>query len=221
MQGLRLAISNPVTITVDGEQHAVPEGITVIQAMWGLGRSMLGNVGCLGGACGACVISTHSPGQMFPKMRLACQTMVADGLQVAFLAPDASKKTIAPLPLEAPSRDTLFQYYPETRRCVACRACSSACPQEIDVMAGVREAISGDLSAVAERFTSCVMCGLCAVVCESKVRPHRMGLYARRLAGAFYPKAPSHLIRRIDEINAGRYNVEWGELMQMAPSCEK
>ncbi len=208
-------ISNLVTITVDNEQHAVPEGITVIQGMWHLGRSMLHGVGCLGGACGACAILTRRPGQPQPKTALACQTMVSEGLDIAFLSTDVSVKARALLPNETPSRDTLFQYYPETRRCVACGACSTACPQGIDVMAAVRETMMGELPAVAERFESCVMCGLCAAVCESKVRPHRVGLYARRLHGAFYPKAPTQLLNRIDEISAGRYQAEWDSALQM------
>ncbi len=81
-------------------------------------------------------------------------------------------------------------------------------------MVAVREAIVGDLSAVAERFTSCVMCGLCAAVCETKIRPHRMGLYARRLTGAFYPKEASDLVNRIEEIHSGRFDPEWARVMQ-------
>lgn len=133
---------------------------------------------------------------------------------MTFFPSDPSKKTISPLPTESPSRNTLFQYFPETRRCVACQACSTACPQDIDVMAGVRDAINGDLAAVAERFTTCVMCGICAAVCESRIRPHRMGLYARRLTAAFYPKEASDLVNRIEEIRSGRFEAEWAEIMQ-------
>lgn len=192
----------------------VPEGITVIQAMWHLGRTMIKHIGCLGGACGACAIVTRLPGQMLTKTALACQMMVAEGLDISFLQGDPSKKEIAPLPSETPSRETIFQYYPETRRCVACQACTQACPQGIDVMAGVREAMLGDLAVVGERFTACVMCGFCAAVCESKIRPHRMGLYARRLAGAFHPKTPTHLLSRIAEISSDKFKTEWHRVMQ-------
>jgi len=214
-----LTISKPVSITVAGEKHDVPEGITVIQAMWHIGHSMEKNVGCLGGACGACAIVTRRPGEMLPKTGLACQMMVAEGLNISFLQGDPSKKEIAPLPADSPSRATVFQYYPETRRCVACQACTAACPQEIDVMAGVREMMIGDLAVVAARFTTCVSCGMCAAVCESRIRPHRMGLYARRLTGAFYPKSPTQLLNRIAEIDAGTYQSEWGNVMSMAQNA--
>ncbi|VAX30199.1 hypothetical protein MNBD_NITROSPIRAE01-1315 [hydrothermal vent metagenome] len=210
-----MIISRSVTITLDGEAHQVPEAITIIQAMWHLGRSMEKNIGCLGGACGACVVITRLPGQMLPLTGLACQMMVAEGLNISFLQGDPSQKTVAPLPAESPSRETVFQYYPETKRCVACGACTTACPQKIDVMAGVREMMMGDLAVVAERFTTCVSCDLCAAVCESRIRPYRMGLYARRLAGAFHPQKPLQLLNRIEEIASDKFRTEWENVMQV------
>lgn len=205
--------SSLIRIEVDGAAHPVPEGITVIQAMWRIGRPMIHGVGCLGGVCGACPITYRLPNQLASKTGLACQTAVRDGMAIAFLPSDTSKKAIAPLPKEAPTQKTLFQYYPETRRCTACRACSSVCPQEIDVMGGVRAAINGALSNVAEKFTTCVMCGLCAAVCEVQIRPHRVGMYARRLTGAFYPKEATGLLHRIEEVRSGKYDAEWRELL--------
>jgi len=141
--------------------------------------------------------------------------MVVEGAEISFLPADASQKERAFLPSEAPTPATLFQYYPETRRCVACGACTAICPQEIDAMAGVREAINGRFEEAAERFASCVMCGLCAAVCDVKVRPHRVGTYARRLVGAFRPKEGTQLEKRIEEIGSGKYNDAWADLMQM------
>jgi ferredoxin len=158
---------------------------------------------------------------MESKTALACQTPVREGMVITLLPSDQSKKAIAPLPAAVPDRQTLFKFYPETKRCTACRACTSVCPQGIDVMGGVRAAINGDLSNVAEKFTSCVMCGLCATVCEVRIRPHRVGMYARRLTGAFYPKEPVDLLKRIDEIDSGKYDAEWDEMMSSISSEEK
>lgn len=202
-----------VTIEVDGAFHSVPQGITVIQAMWEIGRATVHGVGCLGGVCGACPITYRLAGQFDGKSGLACQTPVRDGMSIAFYPSDLSKKTIAPLPAAAPTPKTLFQYYPETKRCVACRACTLVCPQEIDVMGGVRGAINGELASVAEKFTACVMCGLCAAVCEVQIRPHRVGMYARRLTGAFYPKQATDLMDRISEIEHGKFQAEWEAVM--------
>ncbi len=206
-----------IRIEVDGDAHPVPEGITVIQAMWNIGRPMLHGVGCLGGVCGACPITYRLPDQLASKTGLACQTAVREGMAITFIPSDVSKKAIAPLPKESPTQKTLFQYYPETRRCTACRACTSVCPQEIDVMGGVRAAINasslGDLSTVAEKFTACVMCGLCAAVCEVQIKPHRAGMYARRLTGAFYPKEATRLLDRIEEVRSGKYASAWNRLL--------
>ena len=240
----------PVTIEVEGASYSVSAEITVIQAMWQLGRPMIHGVGCLGGVCGACPIMYRlapvkvGPGaegydlkevvggrnenhgaptssQMESKTALACQTPVQEGMSITFFPSDASKKAISPLPSAAPDRQTLFKYYPETKRCTACRSCTSVCPQGIDVMGGVRAAINGDLSVVAEKFTSCVMCGLCATVCEVRIRPHRVGMYTRRLVGAFYPKAPVDLLKRIDEIGSGKYEAEWDEMISSLSAEEK
>ena len=202
-----------VKITVDGATHTVSEGLTVVQAMWHIGREMTKDVGCLGGACGACAISVRFPGRFDNQCYLACQTPVVHGMTIAFMPSDASRKEIAPLPGTQPTGQELFQYYPETRRCVGCRSCTMVCPQGIDTMSAVREAIVGLRKEVADRFTNCVMCGLCAVVCGAGIRPHRVGAYTRRLAGAFHEKRADHLLERINEIASGRYQDEWNEVL--------
>lgn len=171
------------------------------------------DVGCLGGACGACAISVRFPGRFDNQCYLACQTPVEHGMTIAFMPSDASKKEIAPLPRTEPAEQVLFQYYPETRRCVGCRSCSMVCPVGIDVMGGVRAAIAGLHQDVADRFTNCVMCGLCAAVCGAGIRPHRVGAYTRRLTGAFYEKEATQLLERINEIASGEYQDEWNTLL--------
>lgn len=202
-----------VTIEVDGASYAVPGALTVIQAMWKLGRPMIHGVGCLGGVCGACPISVRLPNQFDSKTALACQTEVQEGMAITFFPSDSSKKAIYRLPSERPTNKTLFQSYPETRRCTACRACTTVCPQGIDVMGGVRAAINGDFTIMAEKMTSCVMCGLCAAVCEVQIKPHRIGVYARRVVGAFYPQAPTQLLSRVEEIHSGKFNAEWDQIL--------
>jgi len=204
---------NEVDITVDGATHTVPEGLTVIQAMWHIGRDMTHDAGCLGGACGACAISIRFPGSFENQCKLACQTLVSKGMTIAFIPSDTSKKEIAPLPDGEVTGKELFQYYPETRRCVACGACSTVCPEGIDAMGGVRAAIMGMQQEAAAKFASCVMCGLCAAVCSAGIRPHRVGAYTRRLTGAFYEKEATELLERITEIASGEYQDEWNEVL--------
>jgi succinate dehydrogenase/fumarate reductase-like Fe-S protein len=206
-------MSQSVTIEFDGSSHSVPEGITVIQAMWHLGRPMIRGVGCLNGVCGACTITMRSSRQIESRTALACQTTVEESMSFTFLPPDASKKALTPLSTDLPDKNKLIHFYPETRRCVTCGACTTICPQGIDVMGGVRAAINGDITAVAEKFTSCVMCGLCSMVCDARIRPHRVGIYARRLSVSAHSGSAEQLYTRIDEINTGRYAEEWERVM--------
>jgi len=196
----------------------VPAGITVIQAAWHIGRDTTRGVGCLGGACGACPISFLLPGSFYNQSGLACQTLVEEGMSITFLPSDPPKKQATPLPSGPPDAQHLFRYYRETRRCVSCGACSNVCPQGIDAMGGVRAAINGDLDAVSEKFTSCVVCGLCASVCGARIQPHRVGLYARRLVGAFGQKDAPQLLSRIEAISSGQYDAEWPAAMA---ACEQ
>jgi succinate dehydrogenase/fumarate reductase-like Fe-S protein len=204
---------NEVTITVDDTPHTVPEGLTVVQAMWHMGREIVHDVGCLGGACGACTISIRFPGRFDNQCKLACQTLVSEGMTISFLPPDTSRKVLTPLPDTEATGQELFKYYPETRRCVACRACSMVCPIGIDAMGGVRAAIMGQHKDVAEKFEACVMCGLCAAVCGSGIQPHRVGAFTRRFTGAFFEKEATYLLDRIKEIASGQYQDEWNTLL--------
>lgn len=208
-------MNQSVTIELDGSSHSVPEGLTVIQAMWYLGRTMVRGVGCLNGVCGACSITYRLPGPVESRTGLACQTLVEESMAITFLPPDASKKEITPLSVDVPDEKKILNFYPETRRCVACGACTTICPQGIDVMGGVRAATNVEFSEVAERFTSCVMCGLCSMVCDARIRPHRVGIYVRRLSVAAHPGSAEQLLSRIDEINTGRYAEDWERVMSL------
>ena len=210
-----MATRASVTIEFSGERHTVPDGITVIQALWSIGRKTVHGVGCLGGVCGACPIGYRLPDEMQQRTGLACQTVVREGLSVTFYPSDPSPKAIYDLPAHPPERTDLFAVYPEVRRCTSCRACSTVCPQEIDVMGGVRAAINGEFGSVAEKFTSCVMCGLCAMVCDVQIRPHRVGIWARRVHAACYPKAAGYLIDRLDEMKKGKFDREWEDVLSV------
>ena len=61
-----------VTVEIAGKTVQVPEGITVIKALWYTGQEVVRGVGCLGGFCGAC--ATYYRTKDDPKVRtcLAC-----------------------------------------------------------------------------------------------------------------------------------------------------
>jgi len=202
-----------VAVEISGQRYVVPEAITIIQALWAAGRRTLHGVGCLGGVCGACPVSYRLPNELQAKTGLACQTLVQEGMSVLTLPSDPSKGARYVLPSHLPEKKDLFASYPETRRCTSCNACTLVCPQGIEVMGGVRAALNGDFAACAEKFTACVMCGLCAMVCDVKILPHRVGLWSRRMHGAFVPKPPQ-LVTRLAEIRDGRFQRDWEHVLQ-------
>jgi len=201
-----------IAVTVNDRTCHVPPAITAIQALWYAGERPVKGIGCLGGSCGACVFSYRIGKDPTIKTGLACQTLVEEGMAFAF----------APQPVRAgaeymlndllPTKEQLIQFYPEARRCTNCMACNWVCPQGIDARAMVRRSAAGDFNDAAERYTTCIMCGLCASICDVGIAPHRIGLFAHRAVGRSLDIPPS-LAARIEEIRTGRYASEWARLL--------
>jgi ferredoxin len=201
-----------VQVEVGGAWHAVPEGLTVLQALWYAGIPTIKGAGCLGGACGACTTTYRLPDDPAGHTGLGCQVTVREGMSVTLYPiepPDKPRYRMAELddPAEA-----LFTIYPETRRCTLCDACTAVCPQDIPVRQTVRQMMNKDFEAVAPAFDECVMCGLCSVVCEVGIAPNLLGLYARKAVARERP-GPPELARRMEEVKDGRYAAEWEALL--------
>lgn len=204
-----------VTVEIAGKKYEVPEGITIIKALWYVGQEVVRGVGCLGGFCGAC--ATYYRTKDDPKVRtcLACQTAVEDGMSITMMPPFPARKAIYHMnELQDPKQD-LFQLYPESALCRNCNACTEACPQSIDVRDGVWRAVFGDFKKVSEMFMDCVMCGMCTPVCIADIAPNLVALYASRVEGVFFTEKPTRLEHRIKEIRDGRYTEAWNRLLGM------
>ncbi len=204
-----------VSIEIAGKTYQVPEGITVIKALWYTGQEVVRGAGCLAGFCGAC--ATYYRTKDDPKVRtcLACQTTVQEGMSFTMVSPFPARKAIYDMAeLKDPKQD-LFALYPEAPLCRNCNACTEACPQKIDVREGVWKAVFGDFKEVSEMFMDCVMCGLCAPVCIADIAPNLVALYASRAQGVYFTQKPERLQHRIDEITSGRYTKEWERVMKM------
>jgi succinate dehydrogenase/fumarate reductase-like Fe-S protein len=204
-----------VSVEIAGKTYQVPEGITVIKALWYTGQEVIRGAGCLGGFCGAC--ATYYRTKDDPKVRtcLACQTAVEDGMSFSMVPPfPARKATYDITELQDPKQD-LFTLYPEAPLCRNCNACTEACPQGIDVREGVWRAVFGDFKTTSELFMDCVMCGLCNPVCIADIAPNLVGLYASRAQGAHFTEKPERLYHRIKEIEDGRYEAEWDRVLKM------
>jgi ferredoxin len=200
----------PVSIQIDDHSCHVPHGITAIQALWYAGQRPIRGIGCLGGSCGACVFSYRIGTDPTIKSGLACQTLVEEGMAFTFAPAPQPPNPPPSYTLEElrPAVDQLARFYPEARRCTNCMACNWVCPQGIDARAMVRRSTAGDFRDAAERYTTCIMCGLCQTVCDVGIAPQRVGLFAHRAVARSLPP-PLALLSRLEEIRSGLYETQW------------
>ena len=200
-----------IAVTINNRSCQVPNGVTAIQAVWYAGERPIKGLGCLGGSCGACVFSYRIGNDPTINTGLACQTLVEEGMQFFFPPPPSQPtKPGASYTLQdlQPAKEQLAKFYPEARRCTNCMACNWVCPQQIDARAMVRRSTANDFKDAAERYTTCIMCGLCAAVCDVGIAPQRVGLFAHRSVARSLEIPPS-LTARLEEIRTGRFNAEW------------
>jgi ferredoxin len=199
-----------IAVTINSQPCQVPHGITAVQSLWYTGERPNKGIGCLGGSCGACVFSYRIGKDPAIKTGLACQTLVEEGMAFSFTPASQPAKPSASYTLQdlQPTKEQLAKFYPEARRCTNCMACNWVCPQQIDARAMVRRSTAGDFRDAAERYTTCIMCGLCATVCDVGIAPQRVGLFAHRALGRTL-EVPVQLTRRIEEIRSGRYESDW------------
>ena len=122
----------------------------------------------------------------------------------------------APYTIEALSAapEEIFALYPELFRCVACNACTKACPMDIEVMDYIAAAKRGDIEAVAKISFDCIQCGLCAMRCPAEIVPYNIGQLARRLYSKYVDGPTQHVLDRVKEIGEEVYDEEINELMK-------
>lgn len=213
---IEVDITKLITVEIMGKTYSVPEGLTMLQALWYTGHDVVRGAGCLGGVCGACATTYRTRDDVRLKTCLACQTKVEDGMSFSLTFAYYPNRKV-PYRLEEikdPKQD-LFRFYPEAAMCRNCNACTEACPQGIDVRDGVWKAVFGEFRKVAEMFMSCVMCGHCIPVCIADIAPNHVAVYASRAQGVFFTKLPEDLSRRIQQIESGQYDEEWEKILKM------
>ncbi len=205
-----------VTVYIMGKGYQVPEGLTIMKAMEYAGYRLVRGVGCRGGFCGACATVYRLPGDYRLYADLACQTTVVDGMYIAQLPSTPAQRAPYKLSELAPRGDVLVSLYPELARCVACNTCTKACPQKLEVMDAVQEALRGNIAKVAELTFDCVSCGLCAMRCPAEIAHYHVWQLARRLYGAYLAPRSEHLARRVEEMQRGAFREELDRLMRMS-----
>jgi ferredoxin len=206
-----------VTVEIMGKTYRVPDGLTMLQAMWYTGHEIVRGAGCLGGVCGACGTTYRTRDDVRLKTCLACQTKVEDGMSfsISFAYYPNRKVSYQFEEVKDPKQD-LLRFYPEAALCRNCNACTEACPQGIDVRDGVWRMVFGEFQKVSEMFMDCVMCGLCIPVCIADIAPNHVAVYASRAQGIFFAPMPENLSLRLSEIEAGKYDDQWEGILKMS-----
>ncbi len=201
-----------VTIYVMGKQYEVPANLTIMKAMEYAGYRLVRGCGCRGAFCGACGTVYRTKDDYRLKVGLACQEVVQDGMYLTELPfYPGNKATYDIEDLEA-NAETVLKLYPEVYRCLACNACTKACPQDIEVMEYIQTALRGDIAKTADLSFDCILCGLCASRCPAEIVQYNVGLLARRLYSRHVAEKSKHLEKRVGELEKGKYKKDIDKL---------
>jgi CO dehydrogenase/acetyl-CoA synthase alpha subunit len=151
-------------------------------------------------------------GEQDVKTALACETLVEDGMQVAFLDYfTASERHVYRIEEIGDSWEvlrTISDVFPEAAHCRHCSGCDRACPKGLDVQNGVKFAVEGKLTASSQVFDECVMCNLCTLACPEHIRPNHLGLFVRRMIAA-QTLRPADLMLRLQQIESGEMEIDF------------
>jgi formate hydrogenlyase subunit 6/NADH:ubiquinone oxidoreductase subunit I len=201
-----------IPVYVMGKRYEVPEGLTLMKAMEYAGYRFIRGCGCRGGTCGACGTVYRKPGDYKLQVALACQKTVEPDMyitQIPFFPANRAQYEFAEL-TSAP--EEVFKLYPELFRCVACNACTKACPQGIQVMDAISALKQGNIAEAAYLSFECIQCGLCTSRCFGELAQYHMFQLARRIYGAKIIPRAEHLAEMVRTINEGRYDQILDEL---------
>jgi succinate dehydrogenase/fumarate reductase-like Fe-S protein len=201
-----------VRLSIEGRQLEAPPNCSILQAFQHAGETLVEGVGCMGqGVCGSCRVMVRREGEQEVKTALACETLIEEGMQVAFLDYfTAQHRHVYRLDAPADSWQvlrTLSETFPEAAHCRHCSGCDRACPKGLEVQRGVNLAVEGQLDAAARVFDECVMCNLCTLACPELIRPNHLGLFVRRMIAASSLR-PANLMKRLDQIERGEMTID-------------
>jgi heterodisulfide reductase subunit C len=205
-----------IDIFIMGKRYQVPEGLTIMQALEYAGYKLVRGVGCRGGFCGACATVYQIQGDNQLKFDLACQTEVKAEMYLAQIPFFPAQKAAYNLNEMKAEASEVLKYYPDTIKCFGCNTCTKACPQDLEVMWYMSDALRGDMSGVSDKSFDCVMCGLCAARCPQGLQPYNVAMLCRRLQGKYRAKRSRHLEDRLNEIASGQYSSEMDQLKSMS-----
>jgi ferredoxin len=201
-----------VRLSIEGRELEAPANCSILQACLHAGQTLVQGVGCMGqGVCGSCRVMVRRSGEQEVKTLLACETLIDDGMQVAFID-YFTTQTRHVYRMEALGDSwqvlrTISDIFPEASHCRHCSGCDRACPKGLEVQRGVNLAVEGKLAESGQVFDECVMCNLCTLACPEHIRPNHLGLFVRRMT-ASHSLRPANLIRRLQQIERGEMKID-------------
>ena len=201
-----------VRLSIEGRDIQAPATSSILQAYVQAGQTLVEGVGCMGqGVCGSCRVMVRRAGSPEVKTQLACETVVEDGMQVAFLEYfTPSVRHVYRIEDVADSWQALAkigEVFPEAAHCRHCGGCDRACPKGLEVERGVNLAVNGELAESSRVFDECVMCNLCTLACPEHIRPNHLGLFVRRMIASLTLR-PADLLRRLQQIESGEMKID-------------
>ena len=205
-----------VEVFIMGKPCIVPASLTIMKALEYVGYKLVRGVGCREGFCGACGTVFRRKGDYKLYSGLACQTLVEDGMFLAQIPAFPAEKAVYDIRELEPNASSILRYYPELARCVSCNSCTKVCPQEIQVMDYVNEALRGDIERAAHTSFDCIMCGLCTMRCHAEMPQYLIGILARRLYAAHIAQRAPDLMPRVQQVLDGEFDGELADLKEMS-----
>lgn len=202
-------------VYIMGKRYKVPEGLTILAALEYCGYRLIRGCGCRAGFCGACATVYNFKNDAQLRYDLACQKTVEQDMYLAQIPFFPAAKALYKLEEIEATGEQILVLYPDLVKCFGCNTCTKTCPQELEVMWYMSDALRGDVREVADKSFDCVMCGLCAARCPQGLVPYHVALLARRLYGRYLAPVSKHLDDRIAEIEAGRFDVQMDKLKNM------
>ena len=203
-------------IYVMGKRYQVPEGLTVMTALEYCGYRLIRGCGCRAAFCGACATVYNLRNDSTPRYALACQKLVEQDMYLTQIPFFPAAEPRYDLEEMQPTGEQILETYPELVKCFGCNTCTKSCPQDLEVMWFMSDALRGDIKGVATKSFDCLMCGLCAARCPQGLVPYSIALLSRRLYGRYLAPRSEHLDQRIAEIGSGGFDAGIEELQNMS-----
>ena len=201
-----------VDIYIMGRHYQVSQGLTILTALEYCGYRMIRGCGCRAGFCGACATIYNFRNDPQLRFDLACQKTVEQDMYLVQIPFFPAAKAVYDLEEIEATGEQVLALYPDLITCFGCNACTKTCPQDLEVMWFMSDALRGDIHEVAIKSFDCVLCGLCAARCPQGLVPYNIALLCRRLYGRYLAPVSKHLENRIAEMEAGKFDAELEEL---------